>query len=132
MFHYYKPSEIPQSAPDTYVATVRKGWDTTKGLLGEVNTRLLFPGYSGKNFDAFWDSVRDLDGIGERRIILAHQDVPALGDDDLLVYIGLLRDSVLFWRRHAAEHIFEVWFPAADRARVAELLRQASEPYESD
>lgn len=132
MFHYYDPSESPEKTTDAFVAVVCQKQETTATFIEELGDLLHFPGYSGRNFDAFWDSAREFDGIAEKRIILVHRELPRLEKEDLLTYIGLLRDLVLYWRRHASEHVFDVWFPSKDKKRVAELLHLAPSAYEGD
>lgn len=121
MFHYYKAPDLPGRDGEAYVATLPAGLSDVRTLLTDVGRALRFPPYYGKNFDAFWDCVRDLD-VEKHVVVLVHRDLPDIPEKDLRTYIELLRDAVLYWRRHGGEHRFEVWFPEADAERVDQLL----------
>lgn len=135
MFHYYRPSRMPSARDDdrsTHVAAIPAGVAATRDLLKAAGDALAFPPYYGANFDAFWDCLRTLEAIAAGRVLLAHADLPALPEDDMETYIEILRDAVLFWRRHADEHVFEVWFPASARRRVERTLEALPPGSEED
>lgn len=128
MFHYYASPADPGRHVSAFVATLPGGLTDVRSLLAVLGALLRFPPYYGMNFDAFWDCVRDLDGIEEHVVILVHRDVPDIPEERLQIYIELLRDAVLYWRRHGREHRFEVWFARTDADRVETLLGSAAEP----
>lgn len=121
MFRYYKPPDLPGKDGSAHAAALPAGLSGVRALLTEVGKALRFPPHYGKNFDAFWDCVRDLRVEGHV-VVLIHQDLPDIPEKELQTYIELLRDAVLYWRRHGGEHRFEVWFPETDAERVETLL----------
>ena len=132
MFHYYPASETcPETTHNAFVATVPEGIATVPELAGALNRALRFPGWSGKNFDALWDNLRTLDTVKEHDVVVVHRAFPNLDGDDAGVYAGLLRDVVLFWRRHAKQHAFQAWFPESDREKIKALL-DTMPPYEEE
>ena len=132
MFHYYASSgECPERTHNTFVATIPEGIATVPELAEALNGALRFPGWSGKNFDALWDNLRTLDTVKEHTVVLVHRAFPKLDGDEAGVYAGLLRDAVLFWRRHAKHHAFQAWFPESDREKITALLHETP-PYETD
>ncbi len=122
MFQYYRPpADFSHIRPAPHVARVAKNVFDTRELITSAGTGLRFPRFFGKNFDAFWDCVRDLD-IGERHVVILHQDVPNIPDEDLAVWVELLRDAALYWREHEEEHILAVWFPLDAREKIEAML----------
>lgn len=122
MFHFYTPpADFSLSRPSPRVARVRANMDSTRKLLASLGKGLRFPPHYGKNFDAFWDCIRDLD-IAEHRVIILHSDLPAINADDLEVYLGILRDAAIYWEKHAEEHSLESWFPDTARSGVESVL----------
>lgn len=129
MFHYYHTVEsIARDNPTAFVALVPGGEKTERGLVQQVKMALCFPAYCGANFDAFWDCVRDLDGIDQKWVILAHRDLPPLPEVEREIYIALLRDAVLYWEKYSEEHCFEVWFPHAEKKPVEAILAACPPP----
>lgn len=127
-FQFYEP---PFGAPESHrlglVATLSGHQHKTRELLKTVGHLLGFPAHFGRNFDAFWDCLRDLPAE-PKLVALVHRDVPAIPEDDLSTYLELLRDGVAYWRRHSGEHVFEVWFPEECRAKIDALMKDVPEP----
>lgn len=128
MFQFYEP---PFGTPETHrsylVATLAKNIRTTKKLIGSVGVVLGFPPHFGRNFDAFWDCVRSLTAQ-PKDVALIHQDIPRIDADDFETYLELLRDAMLYWQKHAAEHHFEVWFPTASRDAIEAIVKNIPPP----
>jgi RNAse (barnase) inhibitor barstar len=82
---------------------------------------LWFPGYFGFNWDALYDCLRNLDWIKEKVVVLVHAGLPKLPEQELKIYLDLLRDAVQ--KRGPDEpNRLEVVFDEADRERVVKLL----------
>lgn len=82
---------------------------------------LWFPGYFGFNWDALYDCLSDLDWIKEKVVVLEHSGLPKLSDQELKIYLEVLRDVVQ--KRCPDEfHRLEIVFDEADRVKVANLL----------
>lgn len=84
---------------------------------------LAFPTYFGFNWDALFDCLRDFSWITEQDIVLVHLGLPVLPEQQLRIYLRLLRDSVLDWRPGEA-HRFDVVFAESDQKTVERLLRE--------
>jgi hypothetical protein len=82
---------------------------------------LWFPGYFGFNWDALYDCLRNLDGIEEKVVVLVHAGLPKLPEQELKIYLGLLRDAVLQRRCDECTRL-EVVFPEADQDKVLRIL----------
>lgn len=135
MFHYYAPPCAPSGggAPDSpHVAPVPAGLADVDALLRAAGAALAFPAYYGANFDAFWDCLRTLDAIAAKRVLLVHEDLPALPRDALATYAEILRDAVLYWRRRPDEHVFEAWFPDSAKRRLGRVLEGLPPPCAED
>lgn len=128
MFHFFAPpADFSSVRPAPRIARVRAHIRDTRTLLASLGKSLNFPPYYGKNFDALWDCVRDLN-IVEHRIVILHNDLPAIGENDLEIYVGILRDAALYWKKHPREHSLESWFPIAVQIRVESVLGEIAPP----
>jgi len=90
-------------------------------LLKSLYFLLWFPGYFGFNWDALYDCLRDLEWISYRKVVIVHEALPNLPEEDLKIYLEILRDSVLDWGGDH-RHELEVFFRSVDRRRVEEVL----------
>lgn len=131
MFHYFTPPPDFSRDKTSRVATMTKNIGNVRDLLTAAGVVLNFPPFYGKNFDAFWDCIRDID-LPQHKIVLLNQDLPQLPEDDLETWITLLRDATLYWRRHSKEHVFEVWFPENAAEKIEAVLKDAPAPDEND
>ncbi|PZQ16128.1 MAG: hypothetical protein DI565_10070 [Ancylobacter novellus] len=89
-------------------------------LLAAFSQELWFPRDFGHNWDALSDCLRDLGWMSDRRIVLVHERLPRLPEDDLKRYLAVLRDAVRWWRFEDL-HDLEVVFPKTARGRIAAL-----------
>ena len=90
-------------------------------LLKALYYLLWFPGYFGFNWNALYDCLRDLGWIPCRKVVLVHDALPKLPEEDLKVYLEVLRDAILDWAGDE-EHELEVFFRTADRRAVEAFL----------
>jgi Barstar (barnase inhibitor) len=90
-------------------------------LLNAIYYLLWFPGYFGFNWDALYDCLRDLNWIPHCQVVLVHSCVPKISEEDLKVYLAILRDSVLDWGVNE-DHSLEIIFPASDEFIIRNLL----------
>jgi len=64
-----------------------------KGELFEMfSSKLQFPTYFGKNWDAFYDCLCNLDHIHEKKILILHEDLPFKEPEERKIYIDLILD----------------------------------------
>lgn len=106
-----------------FVAVLPRTIDSKSALLEALATLLAFPAYFGFNWDALFDCLRDFSWITEQDIVLVHLGLPVLPEQQLRIYLRLLRDSVLNWRPGEA-HRFDVVFAESDQKTVEGLLRE--------
>lgn len=130
MFHFYEPPDatFADDGEPRFVAEIPAGLTGERELMAAVGRALAFPWYYGNNFDAFWDCVRELDGVKERRVALVHRDFPALPEPARTTYVELLRDATAYWDNPSAQHRFEAWFPKACEAEVNARLDACPPP----
>jgi len=106
--------------------------DPRIGLTGELLRSLYyllwFPGYFGFNWDALYDCLRDLEWIKFHKIVLVHESLPQLPEDDLKVYLEILRDSALGWVDDES-HELEVVFRCADKTVIENILTRGGVSY---
>lgn len=108
-------------AAEVFYVRVDPNISISDEFLKSLYCLLWFPGYFGFNWDALYDCLRDLEWIPCRKLVLVHEALPGLPEEDLKVYLEILRDSALDWGGDQ-EHEFEVFFRSADRRRVEKLL----------
>lgn len=65
--------------------------------------------------------MTDFHWVKERVIVLAHDVLPKLSDDELKVYLEILRDTVISWGSDG-EHQMEIVFGESDQERVMKIL----------
>lgn len=78
-----------------------------------------FP-YFGANWDALRDCLRDLSWIAEDKIVVVHEDLPALPEPDIEIYLEILSEAVDDWAGDSKE--FAVVFPAHVVGRLKEVI----------
>lgn len=108
-------------AAEVFYVRVDPKISLSEELLKSLYYLLWFPGYFGFNWDALYDCLRDLGWIPCHKIVLVHEALPSLPEEDLKVYLEVLRDSALDWGG-GQEHGLEVFFRSADKRRVEKLL----------
>jgi hypothetical protein len=109
-------AELPSGERD------RQRWFIT------LQQQLRFPYYFGHNWDALHECLRDFHWIKNRRIVIAHRDLPQLGAHDTRLYLEILSDAVVDWVTRPGDHELAVLFPQSTRAAIAELLGEQSGP----
>lgn len=94
---------------------------TQSQLLEALYYVLWFPGYFGFNWNALFDCLKDFHWVKERVVVLVHDGLPKLSNDELKIYLEILRDAVIAWGA-TDEHQLEVVFDESDRERVIQIL----------
>ncbi|MCC6174448.1 MAG: barstar family protein [Chloroflexi bacterium] len=99
-------------------------------LLTALAEQLAFPSYFGMNWDALEDCLGRLLPNQGRRVVIIHEALPAgMDDHDVQTYLQVLAD-VCGDRLKAEEPPLTAVFPAAERARVLQMLGRADPPDE--
>lgn len=93
----------------------------TDELLRSLYYLLWFPGYFGFNWNALEDCLRDFNWIKEEKIIIVHDALPNISNNDLKIYLEILRDTVLDWYSYE-QHTLEVVFQKRDREHITNIL----------
>ena len=110
------------NAAEVFYVRVDPEISLSEELLRSLYYLLWLPGYFGFNWDALYDCLRDFGWIPCRKIVLVHDALPNLPEEDLKVYLEILRDSVLDWEGDQ-EHELEVFFRSTDRRTVEKVLK---------
>src|SRR5213594_839964 len=105
---------------DSFVAIVPRRITDSKQLLNVLNERLKLPEYFGFNWNALEECLRDFHWIKQRKIVLIHEDLPALPASDVASYVDVLNESVRYWKSDKA-HQFVVVFPKSCRETVERM-----------
>lgn len=108
--------------PDDFVAILPKGLDTKDKLLNALAETLQFPDYFGFNWDALNDCLKDLHWLGQRRILLIHEDPTLLTREDLAVYLDILEDTAKLWEGFG-EHKLVAIFTKSAQNYLSSILR---------
>ena len=103
-----------------HVAVVPSGIESRDALFRCLSRELALPGHFGSNWDALDEGLRDLSWIDGHRVVLFHEALPVLDDDQLGTYLEVLRDAVLDWRRDVDDELV-VGLPLSARERVCRL-----------
>ncbi|MDR1372829.1 MAG: barstar family protein [Dysgonamonadaceae bacterium] len=90
-------------------------------LFNEYYVKLKFPPYFGFNWNALWDCLSYLENVIQKEVIIYHQTFPKLEEKDLEIYLEILLDSVIQWKKYE-EHNFEVYFNLKDYDKVKRLI----------
>jgi len=93
----------------------------TDELLKAIYYSLWLPGHFGFNWDALYDCLCDLAWLPCRKVVLVHDCVPKISEEQILIYLEVLRDSIESLENNG-ERILEVIFAKADEAQVARIL----------
>jgi len=93
----------------------------TDELLRFLYYLLWFPGYFGFNWNALEDCLRDFSWVSEEKIIIVHDALPNISNDDLKIYLEILRDTVLDWYGYE-QHTLKVVFQKKDHERITKIL----------
>ena len=111
--------------PDNaYIARIPGDISSKEQLLNVLYEKLDLPGYFGFNWNALYDCLRDFAWINHERIVMIHEQLPALAGDDQKTYVEVLADSVIDWKP-GEEHKLEVVFPRTAKNSIETLLRNS-------
>lgn len=104
-----------------FYARLTKDIHKTEHLFEALYWILWLPGYFGFNWNALYDCLRDLSWIPDKDVVLEHFGLPMIAEDDLKIYLEILRDAVIDWSRDDG-HKLEIIFYENDRERIRKIL----------
>jgi hypothetical protein len=106
---------------EVFFARVDPAIANTEQLLTSLYYLLWFPGYFGFNWNALEDCLNDFDWISEKKIVIVHDVIPQLPEEDLKIYLDILNMAVYDWQQDE-QHQLEVVFQEKDKAIISKLL----------
>ncbi|OAV76282.1 Barstar (barnase inhibitor) [Bacteroidales bacterium Barb7] len=110
-----------ENGNNLYVVKLNNNYTTEEELLNEYYSLLQFPLYFGFNWDALYDCLEDFHWIKQKNIIICHEILPQLKKNDLKIYLEILHDTVIHWRKYE-EHNFNVYFNLKDYNTVQQVI----------
>jgi RNAse (barnase) inhibitor barstar len=108
-------------AKDVFIGRLPIGVHSAIALLDLIASTLHFPSYFGGNWNALYDCLRDFDWVKSRAIYLIHHELPKLPDNELKIYLEILRDASEDWNIDEP-HELHVVFPNSEKGRIIQLL----------
>ena len=108
----------PQAA---HIAHIPAGISTKSALLDALPKELRFPEYFGRNWDALVECLRDLSWLPLGRVVLVHDALPQLDEENLRTYVQIL-ESVIRDGEVDESRELVIIFGTDDRTRIAYLL----------
>ena len=106
---------------DYFIARMPGGITDVDALFSELVKNLSLPDYFGDNWNALSDCLCDFHWIPNHKIVILHEDLPTLSQEDLFLYLDVLRDAVEDWGNDD-EHSLEVIFPEQSKSKVESIL----------
>lgn len=79
--------------PDTYLVEIPSGISSKQDLLKIYAELLKFPDYFGFNWDALEDLLMDLSWLHEKKVVVFHNDLPSLSNEDIQLYLSILDNA---------------------------------------
>lgn len=93
-------------------------------LLKQLNDELKFPDYFGFNWDALLDVLCDFHWIEQRWVVLVHDELPILDNNELRIYFEILFNAIKAWQdwKEGGEHSFEIVFPESAKDLIKQYI----------
>ena len=90
-------------------------------LINLFRKELNFPDYFGSNWDAFYDILSDLYWLDLKEVVVYHDSLTQLKENDLLIYIGIIRDLLKYSDKTGK--VLKFVFNVKDKERVQLLMQ---------
>lgn len=115
-----------QGDKDVFFALMSPKIKSEDKLFSELYTKLKFPDYFGFNWNAVSDCLRDLQWIKEYNVVILHADLPNLQDNELYLYLDILRYCMNDWEKYEGpyqKHNLDVIFPIVTKENIDYILK---------
>jgi hypothetical protein len=127
-FTYQSQKEIKRH-PSALIARVRAAISSRETLFYTLSKQLYFPVYFGRTWDALYELLCDLHWLNQDQIVILHEDIPKLPEDERRTYVEILCDSVRWWTDYYHDFTLTVSFPSERREYVEDIcLTRANKP----
>lgn len=70
--------------------------DSKKDLINLFRNEMNFPDNTGSNWDAFYDILSDLYWLDLKEVVVYHDSLPQLKENDLIIYLETIRDLLKY------------------------------------
>jgi hypothetical protein len=111
------------------VVRVPAGIRSKEKLIAVLADRLQFPAYSGRNWDAFEEALRDLSWLPPGTVTLVHHDLPfGAGGANRGIYLSILKQACRFWAGDQGRQLAAV-FPASAAHDADSALASAEQQH---
>ncbi|HUE71888.1 MAG TPA: barstar family protein [Pirellulaceae bacterium] len=111
--------------PAGIVAPISAGIRSKQKLLAILADRLRFPAWTGRNWDALEESLRDLSWLPPGSVALVHQDLPfGPGGANRGIYLSILNQACRFWADDPTRKLVVI-LPASEADAVTSTLAAA-------
>ena len=111
-------------AENEMIGIISSGIKDENDLFDELQKKLQFPDYFGKNWNALTDCLRDFHWTEKTIMVIIHEDIPLMGKDREL-YLDILYGCVRDWknstRTDCTRRELIVVFPENARAVIADI-----------
>ena len=120
-----KDFEDLQIREDTKIVKI-SGLRDKMELFSVLGKELNFPDGFGHNWDALWECLDDYLDIREKYVILYHDDISMLSEEEFCIYVGLLIDTFFSWNYHpiidSPAKVLCAFFSPRNREQVGNVL----------
>ena len=120
-FFKFNTSPVSYDTGEVFFVSLDPFLSNTDELLKSLYYLLRLPGYFGFNWNALNDCLNDFHWVNNYKIVIQHDSLPNVPDDDLKIYLEILRDSVISWVNDE-RHELEVVFSEKDRSKINDII----------
>lgn len=104
-----------------YIAYIKDIY-SKRDLMNIYYKELEFPKYFGFNWDALKDCLFNLEWIKENKIYLIHPVLPLLSQEEFVIYLEILFNVYVLWKKYPQEHQIKIYFNSKDKGYIESLL----------
>lgn len=117
-FLFNRPICVPESI---FCLKLRHDIFDKDDLFRAMYYGLWFPAYFGYNWDALFECLCDLSWIKEKTVLIYHDAIPALQNNNIKTYLEILNDVCYEWEKNKDKEFFAV-FPEFSKELIIDIL----------